>query len=259
MLKSKKHNTQAEWVGAWEAAKLRASTADGVAEAERIIDKCLDRFPSGTSVYGWSGGKDSIALGIIAEAGGFTDGVLTSEGERWEWPSFVRFVKENKPKGVKIREMGITADFLNERPELVWPTEYRFAWWWTKQKNQNAVHDYVVKVGAENLILGHRTQDGNWCNGGRPFDKGKFRRCFPMHDLTHEDVFLLIAYGGIGLPDQYFYEDGFMRGTRAWIVERNGDEAGEKIWRHDRGVLYANMDVDVVRRFVERKEAERNG
>lgn len=258
MLKSKKHNTQAEWLAAWEAAKLEAETREGRERAEKLIDIGASRVPSGATVYAWSGGKDSIALEAIMSAAGLDYGVLASEGEKWEWPSFVRYVKESKPKGLHVREMGITADFLNKRPELVWPTEYKHAWWWTVEKNQKAVHRFIESVGAEYVVMGHRTQDGNWCNGGS-FDKGKFTRVFPMHDFTHEDVFLLIAYIGKGLPDQYFYEDGFMRGTRAWIVERNGDEAGEKVWRYDKDVLYRNMDIEKVRMFVERKEANLGG
>ena len=223
-------------------------SSEGMKEAEELIQKAISRIPNGKCIYGWSGGKDALALQVICEAAGITDCVLGTIGWRWEYPVFTEYVREHAPEGLKVMDFGITAEFLNEHPHLVLPANSRDNYFWYKYCNQKAYVTYADEMNADYILLGLRTQDGNKCHGRT--DK---RQISPMHDFTHEDIFKIMAYGGKELPPIYYLPDGFNQGTHAWVMRHGGDKELETIWQIDRDIILKNQELEKVRRFMEGK------
>lgn len=248
MLKNKKHNSQKDWLLAWEQAKALAQTEQGKERAERLISTALSRIPTeGKCVYGWSGGKDALALQCICERAGIKECVLGTIGFQWEYPSFVEFVKKNAPAHLTIKDFGVTADYLNEHEEMLFPENSRDAYKWFIKCNQSAYYGFAEEREADHIILGHRKLDGNRVDEGRIKKK-----VFPMWDFTHEDNFLLLAYSGKSLPMQYYYPRGFHCGTGAWVMREGGEKAMREIYEIDKTILEKHMDIDKIREFMEK-------
>ena len=252
MLGTKKRVKQADWVSAWEAARRDAETPQGRARAERLIEIGASRVPADSRFYAWSGGKDALALEAIVNAAGVERGVIGTSGVRYEYSSFIEFVRENKPDNVVVRDFGVTPEFLNEHPRLVFPEAYKDAYWWYVHENQRSFYSYAKEIGAENAILGHRRIDGNMVRDGVMVKDG-VRKVFPMYDFSHEDVFLLVAYQGKELPGLYFFGDGFHEGTHTFLRRSGG--AGKclpEIYAYDPDVLLRNADIVIVREYLEK-------
>lgn len=250
MLKRKKHNTQVEWLNAYRDVKEYMKTPEGVHEAELLIEKAISRIPSKDAcIYGWSGGKDALALEVICETAGIHDCVLGTIGMRWEYPVFAEYVKEHAPERLHIIDFGVTPEFLNRHPNLLIPATSKDNYFWYKYCNQRAYNTFADDMNADFILLGLRTQDGNKCHGRK--DQ---RQISPMHDFTHEDVFKIMAYGKKELPPIYYLPDGFNQGTHAWVMRFGGDKELETLWQIDKDILLKNQELDKVRKFVEGKK-----
>ena len=247
-LKSKKHNTQFDWLMAWEAQKVFAETEAGKKRAEYLTELAISRIPKGDCVYCWSGGKDAIALQCICEKAGITTCALGSVGLRWEYPSFIDFVNKHKPAGLIIKDYDYTADFFNKNENLLFPVDYKDNYYWFVHYIQRTFKEFLKETGADYVILGHRRQDGNIVADGYMKQKA-----FPMYDFTHEDVFLLIAYNKKVLPYIYFYPNGFNLGTHPWTKRRGDDPLGE-LYEIDKNILLNNTEINKVRIFLENKK-----
>lgn len=241
MLRSKKHNTQEEWLKAYEEIKKFANTEEGKRRAEKLIEKASSRIPKeGKIIYGWSGGKDSLALEVICDRLGIEDCVLCTTGFRWEYPNFKKYISENAPKKLFIVDWNIDVDFLNSHSKYVFPKTSADIYYWYKY-NQRGWKKYATEVNADYILLGQRNQDGN--NTKR---KDKREIC-PIYDFTHEDIFLLIIYGNKKLAPFYFEKDGFNRGTARWIEEHDIKD----VYLKDKSVIYDNQIIEKVRKFLE--------
>lgn len=251
MLGTKKRVRQSDWVAAWEAAKLEAQTPEGRAKAERLIEIGAERLPKDSRFYAWSGGKDAMALEAIVNAAGVERGVIGTSGVRYEYSPFVKFVREHKPENVVVRDFGVTPEFLNEFPNLVFPETYKDTYWWYIHENQKSYYSYAKEIGAENAVLGHRRIDGNVVRDGVMVKNG-IRKVFPMHDFSHEDVFLLVAYQGKELPELYFFGDGFHEGTHTFLRRSGGAEKClPDIYGYDPDVLRRNADIAIVGQYLD--------
>lgn len=73
-------------------------------ETDNLIDRLVEQvkpFVRGKRVaYGWSGGKDSIALGLIMEQAGVHDCLLGRCN--LEYPAFMQWIDKNKPAGLEV-------------------------------------------------------------------------------------------------------------------------------------------------------------
>lgn len=245
MLKSKKHNTQKDWLLAWEAQKRFSNTEQGKLRAEHLIELAISRIPRGKCVYTWSGGKDAIALQCICERAGITDCALGTIGFRWEYPSFVKYVNENKPDNLVIKDYGITADFLNSNEHLLFPDNYKDVYYWMIHCNQRTFNEFLKETSADFVLCGHRRQDGNIVKDGIIKQK-----VFPMYDFTHEDVFLIIGYCGKQLPEIYFYKDGFQNGTHTWLEREGGHVGMSELLQIDKNILLENRNLNKINRFL---------
>lgn len=245
MLKRKKHNTQEEWLQAYYKIKEFAKTDEGKARAEELINIASSRIPNeGKIIYGWSGGKDSIALEVICERLGIKECVFVTTGYRYEYDNFIEYIKQNAPKNLNIINWNIATDFLNAHSKVVFPKTSEDIYFWYKY-NQKGWKQYATKVNADYILLGQRTQDGNKTKNRR--DK---REMCPIDDFTHEDIFLLIHYGNKELAPFYFEKDGFNRGTARWIEEHNIED----VYLKDPTIIFRNKDINKVKDFLNERK-----
>lgn len=242
MLKrTKKGNSQKDWISAYKTAYLEQDTD----RAEYLIKKAVSRIPRGKSIYGFSGGKDALALQIICEEAGIDDCVLGTIGFRWEYPDFVNWLDVHKPKNLYIHNADIKPEWLNKNEELVFPDNSKATYKWYKICNQSAYYDYAKAKNAEYIICGHRTADGNVC-------VNKNGKIYPMYDFSHEDIFCILACHQVKLPPIYFYENGFYNGSHAWIM-RYGKNAIDEIYKIDKMILENNVEINKIKHYLERK------
>lgn len=242
MLKVKKRNTQKEWVDAWNSIAQREPDKQ---KAEKLIEKALTRIPKETDkcIFGWSGGKDALALEIICQRAGIEHCVLGTIGEQWEYPSFWKYVQEHKPKGLEIKNFNISEQFMYDHPNLVFPANARDNYAWYQKCNQRSYYEFADEKNANYILLGHRNLDGNNCKSSK---NGKI---YPLFDFTHEDIFCILSAYHIQLPEMYFYIDGFKQGTHAWIM-RSGATAIDDIWAIDKELLLSHRRLPKIKDFL---------
>lgn len=242
MLKrSKKNNLQEDWVKAYYQAWIDRDNE----RSERLIQKAINRIPADKEncICGWSGGKDALAMQVICERAGVSRYVMGTIGEKWEYPSFVRYCREHMPIYCTIRDAGITADYLNAHPSLVFPETSKDAYAWYKICNQSAYYSEATDKGYSHILLGHRTADGNVCADR----KGKI---YPIADFSHEDIFCILACNNIELPGIYFYKDGFRNGTHAWVMRYGGISAMDELWEIDKDLLLLNREIKKIDQYL---------
>ena len=98
---------------AWLAARTRAADQWPPAALDHLVDQTLteirDTARGRRAAYGWSGGKDSIALGWLCEQADITDCVLAISN--LEFPAFLTWVTDHMPDGLTV---------INTGPDLAW-------------------------------------------------------------------------------------------------------------------------------------------
>lgn len=246
MLGRKKSNKQEDWIKAWEQAKEEHD----IDRSEKLINLAISRLPDDLDkcVYGWSGGKDTLALEIILNRTGkkirCCHGTI---GKQWEYPSFYEYCQKHKPEHCVDYDFGITDEWLEKHPKLIFPDTHKEEARWYVICNQAAFYGYGKDAEAEHILLGHRSIDGNIINSHK---NGKL---FPIGDFSHEDVFCILACNGIELPDIYYYPDGFYHGTHAWIMRVGGRKAMEEVWQIDKSLLIAHKNLPKIKEFLATK------
>lgn len=220
----KKGLGHAVWASAWEYARIHVDTTKAseiVAEAaQRVRERSLS---AERAVIAWSGGKDSIALEIVATAAGITDSVLVTASPELEFPEFLDWVSENSPQGLRtvVRE-GINLEWLKARPHLLFPSNAKDASHWYKSVQHAGQRIAMREMKADLMLLGRRTADGNYVgpegpHGREYFDRqGGFVRFSPIAHWSHEETLNVIAAYRPNLPPIYSYPRGFEAGTGTW-------------------------------------------
>lgn len=244
-LKSKKRNSQLDWLNAFEEQRSFAKTSEGRERAEALISLALSRIPEGKCVYGWSAGKDAQVINVICERAGIKDCVLSTLGLQWEYPSFLDYLEDHSPEGLVIKDWNISSEYLNQHDKFLFPSNSKESYRWYLM-HQEAWRWFLKEKDADHILLGHRTIDGN--NLG-----GRDGKVYPIADFSHEDVFLIMAYAGKVLPDQYYYPRGFHEGSGPWIKRTGGAElAMSELMAIDENILLKHMELNKVADFVRR-------
>lgn len=216
MLKSKKHNTEEEWRSAFRQVKSIVSLAEINQKIFNAV-KLIKRETAGKKAFfGWSGGKDAQALRVVCELAGITTCVLGAPAKELEYPSFNQYIEEHGPAGLHIIRTKIDLDYLEANPEMLFPTDFYYDEKWANIFIRQPWYDYCKETGAEVIILGNRTQDGNICGKDGVYYKGKLKKVCPIYNFTHEDVFAVLQYYNMPLSPQYWYKDGFKYGSHPW-------------------------------------------
>jgi 3'-phosphoadenosine 5'-phosphosulfate sulfotransferase (PAPS reductase)/FAD synthetase len=212
--------------------------------AARIVRRLRYREPL-RPAYGWSGGKDSLALEVVCEAAGLSDCVLVISA--LEFPAFLTWVTNNMPWGLTVEaRTALNLTWLAEHPEMLFPQSAEAASRWFSLVQHAGQRAYARRTGCEMLLLGRRRADGNYLGqrietGGYAYtDRGGFERYSPIADWSHEDVLHVLAAYDRELPPCYSWPRGFRVGTGSWPA-RQWTESRAHGWREvqeiDPGIL----------------------
>ena len=218
-LGQKQRSDHADWLRTWEALQRSPDVARADALVAVAAQRVRDRLQHvDAAAYGWSGGKDSVALEVVMREAGVTECVLAISG--LEWPAFLAWATDHMPWGLTV-ECNRTLDYrwlLDKHRTMLFPQgDYGAAWFRLIQHTGQRA--YCASRGIEVLLGGWRGADGN--NIGRRWeweylDKGGFVRFGPIADWSHEDTLNVIAARGMSLPPCYTWPRGFRVGTGAW-------------------------------------------
>lgn len=228
MLKAKHYNTQDEWMHVWDhydEIKSREATerqiADTVAEIKEV---CKGR----NAAYAWSGGKDSVALQIVCEDAGIKQGFCCYNDLYFS--ESIQFFRENLPEGVELYNSGEDISWLAKHPKFLFPKTPHM---WNIQTHLKYQSVYCKKNGVDILMMGKRTQDGNFVSKDLIMSNRKGVNIYcPIRNWTHEDVICAIRYRGKSLSPVYFTENGFHYGdTKFAVMNPLKGERIEDAWK----------------------------
>lgn len=161
-------------------------------------------------VFGWSGGKDSVAVRYIIEPFKIKH-VSTGAAnfEFVEWREFVESVDTtvfNHPSLVNPKRM---------KRSMLFPTTPADMYSWFKMTNQYSWH----ASGVDRVIVGKRTQDGNCCGKAGLFtDRTGILQLSPIVNWKHEHVAALIHHKKLAMSPMYQWPDGFETTDKRWIT-----------------------------------------
>lgn len=195
--------------------QIEGLIADAVMEIRaRVRDK--------KAGYAWSGGKDSIALQVVCEIAGIDRSVIGLSQEL-EYPHYLEWISRHKPAGCLIWDANIGYDFLMKRPYMVFPENSADLAKWYALIQHKAQADFFREAQLDLIILGRRTQDGNYTGGrGKNIytDQHGVTRFCPLSQWKHEHVLAAIHYfKNRNIPPIYNDPEGWINGTGVWPVQ----------------------------------------
>lgn len=190
------------------AERLVHMAAQRVRQAQH--DLCLRRL-----AFGWSGGKDSQGLRVVAEAAGITDSVLVIS--ELEYPAFLAWATDYLPWGCTVWTVPLDLAWLAAHQDWLFPPDARTAGRWFKAVQHTGQRAYMGAGRWDGLVIGRRRADGNHCGpDGIYRDPAGFFRLSPMFDWTHEDLLCVLGAYRMPLPPCYGWPRGFRVGTGPW-------------------------------------------
>jgi 3'-phosphoadenosine 5'-phosphosulfate sulfotransferase (PAPS reductase)/FAD synthetase len=241
----KQGTTQADWINALATIE-QSVTRD---EMDALLEKTaasVRKVVAGKHVaFGWSGGKDSVALELVMRCAGIEQCVLVIC--ELEFPEFLRWATDNMPPELEIVNTGQGLDWLASHPDMLFPQSSKTAAKWFKVVQHSGQEQYYSKHGLDMLITGRRKADGNHVGPGGLYSNARgVTRYSPICDWTHEQLLAAIHYYGLPLAPCYAWPQGFRQGTGPWAARQwcSGVDGG---WRE----VFA-IDPSVVRAAASR-------
>lgn len=216
MLGRKQNISNEEWLEAMsnieqtvtrkEIEKLTAATIKDIYKHVKGINPA----------YAWSGGKDSIVLGHICEQAGISKSLIGVCN--LEYPAFMKWIEENKPKNCQIINTGQDIKWLSTHQRMLFPEKSDIAARWFSIVQHSAQRKYCIENDIDILILGRRKADGNYVGKGENIytDCKGITRYSPLSDWRHEDILAYIHYNNLKLPPIYNWYNGYKCGTHPW-------------------------------------------
>jgi 3'-phosphoadenosine 5'-phosphosulfate sulfotransferase (PAPS reductase)/FAD synthetase len=253
-LQRKQRSDHGDWLTALaeirQAPDRERATALVQEAAFRIARRLREREPLHPA-YGWSGGKDSLALEVVCEAAGLADCVLVISA--LEFPATLTWVTNNMPWGLTVEaRTKLNLHWLAAHPEMLFPQTAETASRWFALVQHAGQRAYAQRTGCEMLLLGRRRADGNYLGqriepGGYAYrDRGGFERYSPIADWSHEDVLHVIAAYARDLPPCYSWPRGFRVGTGSWPARQwteNRRHGWQEIAAIDPGIVQIAADA----------------
>lgn len=250
----------------WVSVKNNIEEYISYDECKELVEKTVDFIVSQTKgkkcAYGFSGGKDSIALKYVCELAGVNDCVL-GIASGLEFPSFLKWIEDNKPKCLTIIDnKELTVDWLAKHPNMLFPELSSDNSKFYQMIQHSAQNKYFKEHDLDMVILGRRYQDGNYIgNRNLQYENGKgVVRFSPIANWKHEDVFACIHYFcNDNYPPIYDYPNGYIRGSGVWCERRpwcnSQEECLEEIYAADKSVLEnAAKKIQVIKNFLKNKQ-----
>lgn len=200
-----------------------ARAVDEAAAETRVV---LEGRPD-EAVYGWSGGKDSIALQVVMERAGVRRSLLGTI-PHLEFTAYLLWCADHQPDGLMhYPNYGITPAWLALRRNnrYLFPTNSTDGYRWTMLGTRRAQHLYQEQHHPRMQIYGRRTMDGNSIPP-TPYGVQTSRLLTtysPIRHWSHEMVLAVIHYNQRPLPPVYGWPNGWKTGTGCWPGRRVGD------------------------------------
>lgn len=226
--------TNAEWKRLWAAsadsspAAARMAVQAAADEAERVIGPHLT-----TAAYGWSGGKDSLALEVVVDELRRRDRRAVPTGvlgviRKVEIPSYLIWCQQHLPAQCTVRS--------NEKIDLAWlaandrylfPANGKLGYKWTLLGTRWAQTQHQQEHKVSVMLYGRRTADGNQCGDRQGLMPGHDGPCYnPIRHWSHAQTLSVVRHLWLPhenragkprtMPPIYEAEDGWVSGTGSW-------------------------------------------
>lgn len=228
----------------WRAARARARTTWPDRELDALIDRTVDHIRRTTAgkhaAYGWSGGKDSIALGWVCRQAGIDECMLAISN--LEFPAFLTWVTDHMPDGLTVLNTGPDLAWLRDHPHMLFPQGMDGSRWF-RLVNHKGQDRYVHQQHLDMLLLGRRHADGNHTGPKGQIsytNREGITRYSPLAHWPHEAVFALIDRERLSMPPCYDWPRGYQVGTGSWPARqwtRDTDHGFEEVWSIDPDVI----------------------
>ena len=255
-LKRKQSSKNEDWLNAAEhieelvsKSEIDKLTADTVSEIKEYVK-------GKRAAYAWSGGKDSIVLGKICEKAGIKKSMIGVCD--LEYPAFMVWINENKPKGCEIININIDLDWLAKHEQMLFPKTSALAGRWFSIVQHTAQRIYFKDKKLDAIILGRRRADGYYTGQDNAYTDTKgVLRYSPLADWKHEHILAFIHYNKLNLPPIYEWKNGYVCGTHPWPARQYCEsvESGwQEIFEIDPSIVeMAAEKIESARRFLDER------
>ncbi len=194
-----------------------------VAEARDVVREALSRTESGRGVVAYSGGKDSIAVALVALQEGVHVGVCEA--------SFTFRQAEDNFRNV-ASDIGLDVAYWNRldmswvrrHPEILFTSDSRVRGWTFSVRQQETVKRFSRDGGYECQIFGRRLEENTVPSTVYITRSGV--QCHPLRGWTLADVWTYLAQCGVAQPWVYGTEFGRAEGNAPFYTVRSEDVGG---------------------------------
>ncbi len=230
LLEKKQKMKQEDWLKAIRNIEHTVKRDDLDKRIDQTIKEIKQTTYGKKAAYAWSGGKDSIVLGILCEMAGIKDCVLVVCN--LEYKEFIEWVKKNKPEKLTIENTDQDLNWLAAHPQMLFPQDSKTAAQWFHRVQHQGQAKYYKKNNLDILLLGRRRADGNYVGNGKNSytNKQGITRYSPLADWSHEEILAYIHYYSVELPPLYAWKNGYLCGTHPWAA-RQWTRTVENGWR----------------------------
>lgn len=239
----KQNETNSHFVKVWNSIGEYVSLDEAARAVDDAAAEVLRVTHGKRAGYGWSGGKDSIALQVVMERVGIRKCYMAYV-PALSFKHYLPWCQEHGPASLEILgyddvNIGWLARhqqyIFNQRDHSIWS---RFC--------QVRGHDrFCLDNRLDMVILGRRHQDGNYigAKGSNIVTKGNGVTLYsPLANWSHEMVLAVIHYfKNRELPELYTYPEAFVEGTPIWPdyykTGEDVDTSYRRIYNIDRTII----------------------
>ena len=210
----------ADFAAIREQARRTISRPAITAKIERAVGEVRQFCQGKNAAYAWSGGKDSVVLGFVADLAGVPDCVLGITD--LEYPAFLAWVTAHMPARLEVINTGLDLEWLAANPAMLFPQNASLAAQWFARVQHAAQRQYYRRQGLEVIMVGRRRSDGNFVgrDGQNWYSADGVLRFSPLADWSHAEVFAAIDHFGLALPPFYGWPRGYRCGTHPWAARQ---------------------------------------
>lgn len=184
---------------------------------DKTCEEVLEITKGKKCAIAWSGGKDSVALQLVAQEVGIHDAMIGHT--ELEYKKYMEWLNKNAPKDITRINTGQDLEWLVKNQIYLFPANNQISSRWYKFVQQRAQDIYFNEQGIDIILLGRRRADSNYVgkNGKNIYtNRNGITRYSPISEWSHEEVIAAIRY--FNLPISPFYEmpRAFYLGTHPW-------------------------------------------
>lgn len=237
----KKQSIQNEdWLKAGKRIEELVSREELDEKVHSTVEEIRQMTDGKKAAYAWSAGKDSLVLGEICQESGVTDCMMAICN--LEYPDFLKWVDQYKPKGLEIINTGQDLEWLSKHLNMLFPQDSATAAKWFSIVQHRAQAKYYKVRELDLILLGRRRADGNYC-GRRSniYTDGKgVTRYSPLAAWSHEEILAYIHYHNVRMPPIYKWKNGYLCGTHPWPARQwtgSIENGWMEVYRIDKNIV----------------------